>query len=84
MRIVAAVTPAAHAAFELKTVDLDAPRADEILVRIEAVGLCHTDIVAQAGEMISLPGVLGHEGAGVVEVVGSWISTRAGALRWSC
>jgi aryl-alcohol dehydrogenase len=77
MRIVAAVTPAAHAAFELKTVDLDAPRADEILVRIEAVGLCHTDIVAQAGEMIALPGVLGHEGAGVAEAVGDEVTKVA-------
>jgi aryl-alcohol dehydrogenase len=74
MKIVAAVTPAARAAFELKTVDLEAPRADEILVRIEAVGLCHTDILAQAGEMIQLPGVLGHEGAGVVEAVGSQVT----------
>jgi aryl-alcohol dehydrogenase len=74
MKVVAAVTPVARAAFELKTVDLDAPRADEILVRVEAVGLCHTDLVAQAGEMIPLPAVLGHEGAGVVEAVGSQVS----------
>jgi aryl-alcohol dehydrogenase len=77
MKIVAAVTPAAQAAFELETVELDAPRADEILVRIEAVGLCHTDIVAQAGEMIPLPGVLGHEGAGVVEAVGDQVTKVA-------
>lgn len=74
MKIVAAITPAARAAFELKTVELEAPRADEILVRIEAVGLCHTDIVVQAGDMIPLPGVLGHEGAGVVEAVGNQVT----------
>jgi len=74
MKIVAAVTQAARAAFELRTVDLEAPRADEILVRIEAVGLCHTDITGQAGEMIPLPAVLGHEGAGVVEAVGDQVT----------
>jgi aryl-alcohol dehydrogenase len=77
MKIVAAITPAARAAFELKTVELEAPRADEILVRIEAVGLCHTDIVVQAGDVIPLPGVLGHEGAGVVEAVGNQVTKVA-------
>ena len=70
MRIVGAVTQAAHAPFEIRALDLDAPRSDEILVRIEAVGLCHTDMLAQTGAMIPLPGVLGHEGAGVVQAVG--------------
>jgi aryl-alcohol dehydrogenase len=74
MRIQAAVTPAAGADFELTTIDLDGPREDEILVRIEAVGLCHTDLVAQAGSWIPLPGVLGHEGAGVVEEVGGRVT----------
>ncbi|MCW2623807.1 MAG: aryl-alcohol dehydrogenase [Mycobacterium sp.] len=74
MRIQAAVTPAAGAHFELTTIDLDAPREDEILVRIEAVGLCHTDLVAQAGSWIPLPGVLGHEGAGVVEAAGGRVT----------
>jgi len=41
-------------------------------VRIAGTGLCHTDLVAQAGAFpLSLPAVLGHEGAGIVEQVGS-------------
>lgn len=77
MKIEAAVTPTAGAEFELRSVEMDEPRADEILVRIEAAGLCHTDLVAQAGEMIRLPGVLGHEGAGIVEAVGGQVTKVA-------
>lgn len=77
MRIEAAVTLAAGAEFELRAVELDEPRDDEILVRIEAAGLCHTDLVAQAGEMVPLPGVLGHEGAGIVEAVGGRVTKVA-------
>ena len=77
MKITAAVTPAPQQPFEIRAVELEAPRADEILVRIEAVGVCHTDIVAQAGAIIPLPGVLGHEGAGVVEAVGAEIKKVA-------
>jgi aryl-alcohol dehydrogenase len=57
------------APFAIEGVELDAPRDDEILVRIAGVGLCHTDIVfAQIGQEAA---VLGHEGSGVVEQVGS-------------
>ena len=54
--------------FSFETVELDPPRKDEILVRIEASGVCHTDMVAQS--ITPLPAVLGHEGAGIVEDVG--------------
>jgi len=75
MRITAAVARAAGAAFTLEPVELDAPRPDEILVRIRAVGVCHTDLVARDGAMpFSMPAVLGHEGAGVVEAVGSAVA----------
>lgn len=77
MKITAAVTPAAMQPFELRQVDLEAPRRDEILIRVEAVGLCHTDLVAQTGAIVPLPGVLGHEGAGVVEAVGADITKVA-------
>lgn len=70
-KISAAVVSEPGAAFELRTVTLDDPRADEIMVRIEGVGICHTDLVAQAGYFTAeLPAVFGHEGAGVVEAVG--------------
>lgn len=69
--ITAAVVAEPNAPFELKTVTLDDPRADEILVRIKGVGICHTDLVAQAGYFTAeLPAVFGHEGAGVVQAVG--------------
>lgn len=71
MRITAALAPAPGAPFETVELDIDEPREDEIVVRIAGVGLCHTDLVAQAGALpLPLPAVLGHEGAGVVERVG--------------
>ena len=69
---VAAVVRAAGAPFTLETIELDEPRADEVLVRMVATGLCHTDLSARAGSLpFPLPGVLGHEGAGVVQSVGA-------------
>jgi aryl-alcohol dehydrogenase len=70
--ITAAVAEGADKPFRLTTLDLDEPAAGEILVRLVAVGLCHTDLAARDGDMpIEAPVVLGHEGAGVVEAVGS-------------
>jgi aryl-alcohol dehydrogenase len=75
MQITAAITQSPGAAFTLEAVDLEAPRADEILVRIAAVGVCHTDLVAREGAMpFSMPAVLGHEGAGTVVEVGSAVT----------
>ncbi|MCX4903195.1 NAD(P)-dependent alcohol dehydrogenase [Streptomyces sp. NBC_00878] len=67
----AAVVESGGAPFTLADVELDEPRAHEALVRIVAAGLCHTDLGAASGGLpFPLPGVLGHEGAGVVEAVG--------------
>ena len=75
MQITAALTKAPGAAFTIETVDLDEPRADEILIRIAAVGVCHTDLVAREGGLpFAMPAVLGHEGAGTVERVGSAVT----------
>ncbi|RAK63603.1 NAD(P)-dependent alcohol dehydrogenase [Phenylobacterium kunshanense] len=72
MDVTAAITRAAGAPFEFATVRLDDPRPDEVRVRIAAVGVCHTDLVARDGAMpIALPAVFGHEGAGVVDAVGA-------------
>lgn len=69
--IQAAIVRSPGAPFEIVRLMLDEPRDDEILVRIVAVGVCHTDIVAQGGYFgYQGPAVLGHEGAGVVERVG--------------
>jgi aryl-alcohol dehydrogenase len=64
----AAIISEPNGQFVIKTVELGDLRSDEILVRIEACGICHTDIIAQ--NMTPLPAVLGHEGCGVVEAVG--------------
>jgi aryl-alcohol dehydrogenase len=71
MKITAAVTAAPGQPFVMKTLELDAPRADEVLVRIVGVGVCHTDLVFKDAGMIPAPAVLGHEGSGIVEAVGS-------------
>ncbi|MHA0284918.1 zinc-binding dehydrogenase [Mycobacterium sp. C3-094] len=56
--------------FVLTEVRIDEPRGDEILVRIEASGICHTDLVNRAAGAADRPVLLGHEGAGIVEAVG--------------
>lgn len=69
--ITAAVVAGPGRPFELRQLVLEPPRPDEVLVRIAGVGICHTDLVAQAGGLpLALPAVLGHEGAGIVERVG--------------
>ena len=68
----AAVVREVQGQFSLEEVVLDDLRSDEILVRIEAAGVCHTDIMAQG--LITLPAVLGHEGTGVVEEVGASVT----------
>jgi aryl-alcohol dehydrogenase len=61
--------------FSLEEVELDGPRDDEILVRIVATGLCHTDIHLKDNLPEAMfPMVFGHEGAGVVEAVGASVS----------
>jgi len=75
MEMVAAVVENPGDAFVLRTVALDSPRDDEIIVANRRVGLCHTDIVAQMGAFtFGKPVVLGHEGAGTVEQVGAAIA----------
>lgn len=57
--------------FGVQELDLDAPGPGEVLVRIEATGVCHSDLhVVQTGFGHTLPVLLGHEGAGTVEAVG--------------
>ncbi|MET9338089.1 NAD(P)-dependent alcohol dehydrogenase [Nonomuraea sp. NPDC003804] len=71
----AAVVEGPGAPFTLREVDLDDPRHGEVLVRMKAAGICHTDLTVAAGLIpFPLPGVLGHEGAGVVEEVGPGVT----------
>jgi aryl-alcohol dehydrogenase len=75
----AAVAHAAGRPFILEAVELDEPRADEILVRLVASGICHTDVSMRQfwpripGNEKRYPVVFGHEGAGVVEQVGDGV-----------
>ena len=61
--------------FAVEDVTVDQPRGDEILVRIEASGICHTDLVNRGAGSPDRPVLLGHEGAGVVEAVGSRVAS---------
>jgi aryl-alcohol dehydrogenase len=71
MLIDAAVIDAAGGPFVPRQLEIDACRADEVLVRVVGVGICHTDLVMRDGILpTEFPIVLGHEGAGVVEAVG--------------
>ncbi|MEV5149746.1 NAD(P)-dependent alcohol dehydrogenase [Streptomyces sp. NPDC052727] len=75
-QIRAAVVPEPGADFETMDVLLDDPRAGEVLVRVEAVGICHADIAAREGKTpFPHPAVLGHEGAGVVEAAGAGVTS---------
>jgi aryl-alcohol dehydrogenase len=70
-QIKAAVVRDKGGPFNLETLTLEGPRRDEVLVRIVASGMCHTDMVARDKVYeVPHPIVLGHEGAGIVEVVG--------------
>lgn len=73
MQITAAVSRANQAAPSLEQLELEAPRAGELLVRIVAVGICHTDLHEHPGRHAPHPIVLGHEGAGVVEALGEGV-----------
>jgi aryl-alcohol dehydrogenase len=75
VKIRAAVAWEAGAPLSIEEFDLDDPRDDEILVRNEAVGVCHTDDNARLGRLpVVFPVILGHEGAGVVERTGSQVT----------
>ncbi|HVN97156.1 MAG TPA: NAD(P)-dependent alcohol dehydrogenase [Syntrophorhabdaceae bacterium] len=72
MKIKAAVVREKSGPFVIEDVELDDPRENEVLVRITGSGLCHTDLVARDQYLpFPLPAVLGHEGSGVVEKIGS-------------
>ncbi|WP_313802373.1 NAD(P)-dependent alcohol dehydrogenase [Sphingobium sp.] len=74
MKIEAAVTTGAGQPFSIRPLELDPPREDEILVRLVGVGICHTDLFFRETNVVPFPAVLGHEGAGFVEKVGSAVS----------
>lgn len=79
MKIRAAVLEEFGKPLAVQEVDLAEPKAGEVLVRLEACGVCHTDLYTASGADPSgyAPTVLGHEGAGVVEKVGDGVTSVA-------
>jgi len=77
MKVKAAVAHKAGAPLTIETVDLEGPRAGEVLVELKATGVCHTDEFTLSGADPEgmFPAILGHEGAGVVVDVGPGVST---------
>jgi aryl-alcohol dehydrogenase len=75
MKIRAAIARDKGAPLSLEDIEIEEPRPDEILVKVAATGVCHTDIVVRDGMLPTpMPVVLGHEGAGVVEKTGSAVT----------
>ena len=79
MKIRAAVLEEFAKPLNVTEVDLAEPRAGEVLVRLEACGVCHTDMYTASGADPSgyAPTVLGHEGAGIVEGLGQDVTSVA-------
>jgi len=79
MKIRAAVLESFGEPLVVQDVELAAPRRGEVLVKIHACGVCHTDLYSASGADPSgyIPCVLGHEGAGVVEQVGDGVRSVA-------
>ena len=76
MRTRAAVALAAGEPLQVMDVNLEAPKAGEVLVEIKATGICHTDEFTRSGDDPEgiFPAILGHEGAGVVLEVGEGVT----------
>ena len=79
MDVRAAVAFEAGKPLEIETVQLEGPKAGEVLVEIKATGICHTDAFTLSGEDPegAFPAILGHEGAGVVVEVGAGVKSLA-------
>ncbi|HUG04635.1 MAG TPA: S-(hydroxymethyl)glutathione dehydrogenase/class III alcohol dehydrogenase [Steroidobacteraceae bacterium] len=77
MKVKAAVAHKAGAPLTIETVDLEGPRAGEVLVEIRATGICHTDEFTRSGADPEglFPAILGHEGAGIVVETGAGVKS---------
>jgi S-(hydroxymethyl)glutathione dehydrogenase/alcohol dehydrogenase len=77
MKTRAAVARKAGAPLTIETVDLDGPKAGEVLVEIMATGVCHTDAYTLSGADPEglFPAILGHEGAGIVREIGAGVAS---------
>ncbi|WP_413376706.1 NAD(P)-dependent alcohol dehydrogenase [Alkalihalobacillus sp. 1P02AB] len=74
MKIKAAVVHETGQEFQFEEITLDKPKSGEVLIKMVASGICHTDVSAQHQLLpVPLPAVLGHEGAGIIEKVGEGV-----------
>lgn len=74
MKTLAGIVREAGASWEITTLELDAPRDHEVLVRVMASGMCHSDEHVREGGPYRYPMVGGHEGSGIVEAVGDKVT----------
>ena len=77
MKVKAAVAWGPNQPLSVETVDLQDPQPGEVLVRIVASGVCHTDAYTLSGVDPEglFPVILGHEGAGIVEAIGPGVTS---------
>src|SRR6266566_7667824 len=77
MKTRAAIAFEAKKPLEIIELDLDGPKAGEVLVEIKATGICHTDAYTLSGQDSEgiFPSILGHEGAGVIVDVGAGVTS---------
>ena len=77
MKTRAAIALAANEPLVIEEVDLEGPRAGEVLVEIKATGICHTDAYTLSGKDSEgvFPSILGHEGAGIVQEIGAGVTS---------
>ena len=78
MRMKAAVLEGKNQPFKVMEVELDPPKAGEVLVKMVATGVCHSDLHVVTGDLTrEFPVILGHEGAGIIEAVGEGVTDYA-------
>lgn len=70
MKIKAALAKEKNYPLVIEEIEIDEPKEDEVLIRIVASGICHTDAESIKGNGAPFPAVLGHEGSGIIEKVG--------------
>ncbi|MEN8446277.1 MAG: alcohol dehydrogenase catalytic domain-containing protein, partial [Cyanobacteria bacterium J06555_13] len=77
MDVKAAIAFEANQPLRIETVQLEGPKAGEVLVEIKATGICHTDAYTLSGKDSEgiFPSILGHEGAGIVREVGTGVKS---------
>jgi len=79
-----AVLTAPQGAVEVRSVDIAAPGPRQVLVRVEACGVCHSDLfVSGLAKLARTPLTLGHEGIGRIEAVGTSVRIGAPATGWA-